>query len=297
MDCLYKQSSFITYLVVCPVVPSQAAWEELLQQLSWTKKPCTNNLLSLVVVANKAEKPLTPQPKGLGPTSEHQSSPPDNAAALEENAYATRQSSMHPNLVHLWMTLIWHWSKPQIVQWCQLTCVSVQWNGKQDQMERSLADEKLISIYRDSIHHNFRLHLSSNIVNDEEQQFVYCKVVSFNHQKYKLPSGKLGKLIVSTLAHEFKGICKNWCDSKSPLLFLDFIICKTHTITAANYICAHIMQQLDWLDVGDYIALINNSCDEANIHTVNHKDPTFEAKSQCFNNLVLDGHLSTAIKV
>ncbi len=49
----------LTALVVCPVVLSEAETDESLQQLSRKKKACTNSLLSLVVVANRAE-PLMP---------------------------------------------------------------------------------------------------------------------------------------------------------------------------------------------------------------------------------------------
>lgn len=61
------------------------------------------------------------------------------------------------------------------------------------QMEQTLADKKLISIYSHTIQCNPRTHQHAGIEDDEQGQFVYCLVLSYDHQKYEVPQGALGK--------------------------------------------------------------------------------------------------------
>ncbi len=79
-----------TDIVVCPVVPSEAATEvDPTQQPSRTKKARTDDLLSLVVVADRADPPTPPNTPPESQESEIPSSPPDSRATTPENKDAT----------------------------------------------------------------------------------------------------------------------------------------------------------------------------------------------------------------
>lgn len=65
-------------------------------------------------------------------------------------------------------------------------------------------DQKLISVYGDTIQQSGRLYLYDWLDVDEEQQQIFKHVCLYNHLMYKPPSAAVRKSFVSLLAHKCK---------------------------------------------------------------------------------------------
>ena len=280
-----------------------------LQQPSCTKKARTDDLLSLVVVADRAEPPMPQTTPPTAPDSEIPSSPPDARATAPENEDATppvetttqstertgddTDGSSH-GTNDGFSDDASHVSVSDGMARANIT--DTDGIRERHSMDRTPADEKLISVYGDTVHRNCGTHLTGGVADDEEWQFVYRRVVSYDHQKYELPPGKVGKRFVSTLALEFKGVRERRWNSERPLIFPAVILCKSRSVTNAGNIRARIWQRLDLWDAGEHVALINDCIDEAKMRTTTFRAPSFEAKARRFNNLVLDGRLRAAVR-
>ena len=86
-----------------------------------------------------------------------------------------------------------------------------------------MVDKRLISVYGDTVHQNDGRHIHGGIVDDELWQALWLRIVSYPHSLYNPSNGHIGKLFISTVTAEWRGVRERKWNSERQHLFAPVI--------------------------------------------------------------------------
>ena len=164
--------------------------------------------------------------------------------------------------------------------------------------ELSKADKLLNLVYGDHPHRNAGTHLNGDIAEDTLWQGRWKKLVQIHIPTYVVPSGKVGKRFVRTLAREFKGVRERQWNSERPLCFANAILQRVPTVTKYKDVRRRMIARMDLWDQGHHARLINDVVDEANRGGCGKGKRKLddETLARSFNARVESGHLRQAVR-
>ena len=143
--------------------------------------------------------------------------------------------------------------------------VDCQWFTEAELRERdprlqewTAADEKLLGVYGDTIHHNDGSHLTGNIegYNDAKWQRLYLRVISGKLPLYDLPNGRWAKVFLTIQTQLLKDARERRCNSEKPLIFAACILRKVKDCKFASEIKPLIWARLALWKQGKICALV-----------------------------------------
>jgi len=159
------------------------------------------------------------------------------------------------------------------------------------------ADGHLDSVYGDHPHQNDGRHLDGGVADDPFWQGHWKRTVQLPLTSYSVPSGKVGRRFVATLAQEFAGVRQRKWNSERPLVFAAVILQTTQGTTRATDIRKRITQRMDLWDGGKYDALVDDTEDELlSCVGLGRRTTDEDAEMRRFNSTVLSSHLRKAVR-
>ena len=153
-------------------------------------------------------------------------------------------------------------------------------------------------VYRDSLHHNDRLHLDGEVLEDAAWQRRWCLLAAQSNRWYATTSREIGQRFTAILDAEWRGVLGTICNSERPLIFAHFVPTKTSGVYRAREICAWISRRMDLWERGIYTCIVGNT--EAEGVTREGRDTSGgededKRKDWRYHNTVLSGILRQAV--
>ena len=164
------------------------------------------------------------------------------------------------------------------------------------------ADQRLISIYGDTIHQNDGRHLDGGIgvAEDRKWQRLYMRVAACKSPLYDLPNGCWAVRFLQIQTQLLRDARTRKCNSEKPLIFAPCILRKVKDVKVASDIKKLILCRLDMWDAGKYCALVKGVEEEAQVSgfgaTHTHE---FEVESAGwrYESMVLSGKIRAAVRM
>ena len=164
------------------------------------------------------------------------------------------------------------------------------------------ADQRLISIYGDTIHQNDGRHLDGGIgaAEDRKWQRLYMRIAACKSPLYDLPNGHWAVRFLSIQTQLWRDARMRQCNSEKPLIFAPCILRKVKDVKSARDIKQLILTRLDLWEAGKYCALVKGVEEEAHVSgfgaTHTHE---FEVESagRRYESMVLSGKIRAAVRM
>ena len=164
------------------------------------------------------------------------------------------------------------------------------------------ADQKLISIYGDTIHHNDGRHLDGGIgVNEDRKwQRLHFRVASCTLALYDLPNGRWATRFLDILTKLWRATRLRECNSEKPLVFAACILCKVKDVKRFSDVKKLIWGRLDAWEANQHCALVKGVEEEAagrGYFMPSDREFEVESAGRRYNSMILSGKLRAAVRM
>ena len=161
------------------------------------------------------------------------------------------------------------------------------------------ADRLLDSVFGDHPHQNDGCHLDGGIVDDATWQKRWKRTAQLTPKHYSVPSGRVGRRFVGSLATEFQGVEDRLWNSEKALVFVSVVLQTTPHVRKAKDIRRRLEQRMDLWDKGHFEALVDDM--EAEVQGRKGggrgtQPPDEDSLAQAFNATILSGRLRKAVR-
>jgi hypothetical protein len=164
------------------------------------------------------------------------------------------------------------------------------------------ADQKLVGIYGDTIHHNDGRHLDGRIgVNvDRKWQRLHFRVASCTLALYDLPNGRWATRFIDILTKLWRAARTRECNSEKLLVFAACILCKVKDVKQFSDVKKLIWGRLDAWEAGKHCALVKGVEEEAagrGYSMPSNHEFDIESAGRRYNSMILSGKLRAAVRM
>jgi hypothetical protein len=152
----------------------------------------------------------------------------------------------------------------------------------------SEADLLLDKVYGDYVHQNSGQHLDGGIVDDEEWQNYWRRLIVYHSLTYDAPKGAVGKRFVEELAVIIQGIISRKWNAERFIIFQMVILQRARGVSGSGAIRARIINRLDAWKRGEFLSLVQmTERDMKASLTSKQKGTTPEQRAKIFNQKLM----------
>ena len=164
------------------------------------------------------------------------------------------------------------------------------------------ADQKLISIYGDTIHQNDGRHLDGGIgfAEDRKWQRLHMRISACQLALYDVPAGRWSARFLQIQTQLLRDVRMRQCNSEKPMIFASCILRKVKNVKRASDVKRLIWDRLDAWEAEKYCALVKGVEEEALVCGFGATDDhEFEVESagRRYNSMILSGKIRAAVRM
>ncbi|KAL7503120.1 hypothetical protein ACHAXN_000965, partial [Cyclotella atomus] len=167
----------------------------------------------------------------------------------------------------------------------------------------SAADERLRSVYGDTIHLNDGRHLDGGVKDDRVWQWRWNRIVSMDLSLWDAPPGKVGRRFIKLLTEEWAGVRARKWNSERPIVFCAAILTRKQDVYRAKGIREVIDTKLDLWEAGRYDELVEevvirgkSGVAGRNCHSWTEDGEVSDSVARKYNSMMLDGKVRGAVR-